>query len=224
MISYVVCLYHEEAFGYMAEPSLMRQHRLYGAEIIVVRHATSLYAAYEEGRQLATHPTVVYLHDDVALMDFDASVRIFDLMNRNECGLMGVVGAQKGGNQELNLPWWTNNNLVGGWCSLRDDKRLWWNYGANAQTPCELYTGTQRPEVGEVHLLDGIILCDRTNLPWLKRDGWHGYDADRCYQARGAGRTVMVGDLLVCHENQPHDEAHMVEHRARMEELREAYW
>lgn len=222
MVSYVVCLYHERAYGYMAEPSMRRQQFLYGAEVIIESDPLSLYAAYERGRQRATFPTVVYLHDDVALMDFDASPRIIAEMNRAECGLMGVVGARQGARGAVKLPWWhDDNDLIGGWCGLRDDGNLYWNYGKHGRTPCEPYTGRQRPEVGEVDQLDGIILCDRSGLPWPIREGWHGYDAERCYQVKASRHTVAVGDLLVCHQNHPHEAGHIQRHKERMAEIRE---
>ena len=229
MISYIVAVYREEQFEDFCLPALLQQEAIYGAEIVAIEGAESIYAAYEEGRQRAKNTTRVYLHDDVALMDLDATPRIFDQMKRADAALMGAIGATGDA-----LPWWRNDHIYGGWCSMRRDMRLWWNYGLGTSTPCEEWNGTQRPihprpshiEFDRsVDLLDGILLAERYNGAWPARPAgwWHGYDAERCSQARAAGGWVGILDLVVCHWQLPKDDpATMEKHEDIMREIRGA--
>lgn len=215
MVSYVVCLWHANVARYMAIPSLLRQKHLYGAEIIGVRHPTSIFKAYEQGRKRANHRTIVYLHEDIALLDFDATPRILEQLDASGAALMGVAGARPGEGQPCRVPWEFNTDKVGGWAyvscnSWDEDKRgcrLVWNWGENGEFKAAPYTG-QRPVVSpeRVNLLDGIFLADRSGLPWTDHVGWHGYDADRCMCVKAAGGKVAVGDIAVAHHAQPHSE------------------
>ena len=228
MISYIVALYRSDVYEIMAGPCLRQQELMYDAQVILVEGAESIYAAYEEGRQRAEHYTHVYVHDDAAILELDATPKILQEFRNRQAQLMGVVGARG-----EKLPWWTNEHLMGGWAGIRRDKRLWWNYGASGATLAEQYNGTQRPIENRqtrakyddlsVDWLDGIFLAEQTDLPWPEREAglWHGYDAERCLQVRKAGGSVKLCDVAVAHWNQRHGKGHMEGHAKVMAQLRE---
>lgn len=226
MISYIVALYRPDVYEVMAAPNLRRQEAIYGAEIVLVEGAESIYAAYEEGRQRAKHGTKVYVHDDVAILDFDATPKILQEFRTRHAALMGVIGAR--GDK---LPWWTNDTLMGGWGDVRRDKRVYWSSGSSGRTLSEPFSG-QRPidnrwlgaewDSGELDTLDGIFLAEQFNVPWPEREAglWHGYDAERCQQVKAAGKSIKITDIAVVHWVQKHKRGHLDKHREVMADLR----
>jgi hypothetical protein len=231
MISYIVALHRPDIYEIMAGPNLRRQVAMYGAELILVENAESIYAAYEEGRQRAKHWTKVYVHDDVALVDFDATPRLLMDFKTRKAQLMGVIGAR--GHK---LPWWTNDRLIGGWGDVRRDKRVYWATGGSGTTAAVPYTGAQRPleprwlgeewDDGRVDQLDGIFLAEQGfDAPWPEREAglWHGYDAERCQQVAAAGGVIKICDIAAIHWIQRHERGHLDKHREIMRELRASH-
>lgn len=217
MISYATCVYRPDVYRTVCRPALLRQRDKYGAQILTATDSRSIFAAYERMRKKARiGNTVVYLHDDLELMDADATPRIIDLMDRSGAGILGVVGSVA---DALRVPWWEAKN-EGTWCQRSPSRPevLRYQNGKKLLPPGRF----GKPFV-EAENLDGILIADRTNLPWSKMDGWHGYDVDRCQQAKAAGHTVVVGDVLVCHHNQPHVPEWLPAHGPRMEEMREKW-
>ncbi len=220
MITYVVCLYRPDVYARVCQPALALQEQRYGAKIVLVGSDVGLCHAYEIGRNEALHETVVYLHDDVELLDDDATERILSIMDESGAALMGVVGSAAG---ERKLPWWDARANVGSWCwANRQGARMFQReHGAPNSEP---WTG-QRSTAGTfaaAQCLDGILLADRTNLPWPEMPGWHGYDVDRCMAAREVG-PVVAGDLMVCHHGQPHDAAWQDGIATAMQAMREKW-
>lgn len=201
MISYVVPLWRDECYREFCRPALERQVAEYGAEIIETRSETSIFKALEAGRQQASFDTIVYLHDDVELLDNDTTERVLMTMATHELGLLGVCGSAAG---EMKCPWWTADRVVGAW--VRKDRRgnrIWEDVRyRRAAHPRPSWTGQRGAgEVQGAQLLDGIFMADRTGIPWPDEAGWHGYDLDRSMRARAAGFEVAVGDILVCHHH-----------------------
>lgn len=210
MISFAVCLYRPKVFERVCLPALEHQAREYGAEILTDSDPDGICHAYERMRLKAKHETVVYLHDDLELLDLDATEQIVAIMDEAGASLMGVVGSRPGGRNQI--PWWNNDTLVGCWTWVtRDGKRRWQKIHppdspSHDTSDAEDWKG-QRAPYGRWHealCLDGLILCDRSGLPWDDFDGWHAYDVDRCMTVADAGGKVIVGDLAVCHHNQEH--------------------
>jgi Glycosyltransferase like family len=110
LISYVVCQAPDSLFTLRGMPALRRQCDRFGAELIVVRHPTSIFAAYEQGRRAAKHELIVYVHDDVELVDPTTSQKIARFFaNDRKLGLLGVLGSREG---DI-VPWWENSTLLG---------------------------------------------------------------------------------------------------------------
>lgn len=210
MITYVVCLYRPEVYARVCEPALEYQRDRFGAQIIVTDSEIGICDAYEKARVRACNETVVYLHDDVEMLDWDASVRILDELRRLNAGLLGVVGSlplsRQGGTPSL--PWWDRGNEYGGsWCYVsRKGQRVYQR--KHGEHPTEPYVAQRVATTGLAGHLDGLLLADRTNLPWPAKQlrGWHGYDAWRCEQVRAYGHRVVTGDVMIAHHNQPHSE------------------
>ena len=205
MITYAVCVYRRDVYESVCRPALRRQVERFGAQIVEVTTDTGLGEAYERARQAAEHETIVYLHDDVELLDADATWRIGMLLGSSGAGLMGVVGSSAKG--DGTAPWWDDSLKVGSWVRVHGhDRRVFQWYDGRAARAVA-YESQRNPDApyAEARLLDGLILCDRTGLSWDGcPQGFHGYDIWRSMQAQAAGHRVVVGDLSVAHWNQPH--------------------
>lgn len=218
MITYVVCVYRPQLYQRVCRPMLEVQRDEYGASIVEVSHPTSIFAAYENGRQLRqVGQPICYLHDDLELLDHDATPRICKALE--DADLVGLAGAGSG----MRLPWWSNPNQVGGWVSYSDmrDEQMW-NDG-NQQQPL----GNQRPGLHPATLLDGILLAESvamSQIPWpASLEGWHGYDAERCLMAHYKGLKVGTADVRACHHSQPHDEQWTRAHKPALDVIRERW-
>ena len=220
MISWVCCKAQGERFERHLGPSLEVQRQRYGAELVEVSHPSSIFAAYEEGRRRAKHDVVVYVHDDVEILDPAASEKIARVFEeRLRAGLVGLCGSSR---REL-LPWWHNRGgRVGHWLEpARSGGLLYlWSTGRRfAREPIRAQEAFRAWEeraaarrfcgVAEAGLLDGLLLAEhrgRLDLPWDAQtySGWHAYDADRCLQAHAAGLEVLALDVLAGHFESPH--------------------
>ena len=202
MITYIVCVYRPELYHRVCYPQLERQQREYGAQVIQVSSEDSIREAYEAGRQQAEHPIACYLHEDVELLDNNATEIVLGAMHATGAGVSGVVGSAY---NHKRCPWWKAKQYVGGWAT-EGTQGLVWNDGPSGNTQSRY--DSQAPVRARAHLLDGIVLADRMgDTPWERGKGWHGYDIDRCMQAHRAGLEVWTMPLRVVHHNQPHDEA-----------------
>lgn len=224
MLTYATCLHRPAVYERVCLPALCAQADRYGAEILTDADEHGISRAYERLRQRASFPTVCYLHDDLELLDPDATERIVRAMDDSGAGLLGVAGSAGG---ETAIPWWEAARFVGAWVqpttaagsdlilSIGDARaRMSWK-GVG-------HRGHRKPWE-PAGLLDGILLADRTGLPWEPRDSFHGYDVDRSMQAHAAGFGVVVGDVLVRHWNQPHTKEWRSSMQPTWEEMRDKW-
>jgi hypothetical protein len=198
---------------------LLEQQERYGAQILTTTDSRSIYYAYERMRRKAEFGTVVYLHDDVQLYDQDTTERVLAIMRESGAGLLGVVGSKAG---HRRIPWWETEQ-VGFWMHTKKPFDGIKYFDPARRRIRQQWTGKERAveRFVRAELLDGIFLADRLNLPWPRRLGWHGYDAERCEQTREAGHSVFVGDVLVCHHNQAHGQQWQQAIEPRYDELRQ---
>ena len=202
MLTFAVCLYRKDIFKAVCLPALEQQQADHGVEVITTTDSRSIYYAYERLRRKASFGTVVYLHDDLQLMDKDTAPRVMRLMDSSGAGLMGVVGSKAG---YRSIPWWETEG-VGLWCHVKPSNDGVRFFDPERRIIRRVWTGQRAKKPFQpAECLDGIFMADRMDLPWPRRLGWHGYDAERSEQTREAGGEVYVGDVLVCHYNQPHD-------------------
>jgi hypothetical protein len=220
VISWVCCKARDDRFERHLGPSLEVQRERYGAELVLVSHPSSIFAAYEEGRRRASHELVAYVHEDVEVLDPFASEKIARAFSeRPRAGLVGLCGSRE---REL-LPWWHNRGArVGHWVERGRGGVLlyFWSTGRRFAREPIPEGGTWRAwearaaarsfrGVEGAGLLDGLLLAEhrgRLDLPWDTQtySGWHAYDADRCLQAHAAGLEVLAVDVLAGHFESPH--------------------
>lgn len=184
MIAFGCCVGSPETFAARAQPGLRKVVEP-DSVLAETTTSTSIHAAYNEILDAFTgHPeleALVLLHEDVELLDPDFCDRVRRVMADPSVAIAGPIGAQG----VTSLSWW-EGRIAG---------RAWETRGL-------VEGGFAAPEVDA---LDGLLLV---LSPWavdhLRCDtdtysGFHGYDADLCFQARAAGRRVVVTELNVFH-------------------------
>lgn len=147
-------------------------------EVVVVEHATSIAAAYNEGQARASQPIRAYVHHDVRIVDAPRLRAELIRWCQPWIGLVGVVGSWRRA-----VPYWE-----GFLCGSVVDTRA----------------GKIGPgKGGECAYLDGLLLASARDWEWDESyPGWHGYDHDICEQSLRLGLPnwcLTDGHLMVEH-------------------------
>jgi hypothetical protein len=182
---FATCVGTPAKYERYALPGLRRAAEL-DSLIVETSTETSIHEAYNEILQaVAAMPGVealVLLHEDTELLDptFCDRVRLC-LAEEPDAAVIGAIGARG----VRGLSWWEGERA-----------------GRVTETRGRLDFGGGRHDVDSV---DGLLLV---LAPWaiasLRCDaerfgGFHAYDVDLCFQARAAGRRVVVDELDVFH-------------------------
>lgn len=178
-----VCAGPSDRFEQIARPALDALHATVVFRIGAVSIARAYNAMIDEGRTLDDFEGMVFIHDDVELLDAAFEEKIRD--GFAEADLVGVIGGVGLGPTMS----WSDAEHLYGWAT--DDRRER-NYGP-------------APE-GGVHAIDGILLAlSPRACRELRFDesigGFHGYDADICKQARAADMHIALRHVRLHHHN-----------------------
>lgn len=184
MLAYGICIGSEDTYQTVARPSL-RAYAAPDAPVAECRDSTSIFSAYNQilnafaGQQ--DLEGLVLLHEDVELRDSAFETKILAALSDASVAVLGVIGARA----VTSLAWWEGDGV--GRCA---ETRGIVDFGR-----CE----------ADVDTVDGLLLV---MSPWAIRSlrfdegafiGFHGYDADICFQARARGRRVRVVDIDLFH-------------------------
>ncbi|UTI64708.1 glycosyltransferase family protein [Paraconexibacter antarcticus] len=186
MFVFATCVGSEDTYRAWALPGL----RLAGEPDTVLVHATaeagSIFTAYDEVLDAVCAmdgvEALVLIHEDVELLDpgFCATVRA-RLAATPDVAVIGAVGAS----DVRSLAWWEGRGA-----GRVAETRGVVDFGGH---PCPVDT------------VDGLLMV---LSPWAIANlrygpghppGFHGYDAELCFAARAAGRSVWVEDLPLIH-------------------------
>lgn len=175
MISWITASHRPDVLAENLEATLKL---VGGDELVVVRDAPSIAAAYNEGQARATRPIRCYIHHDVQITDPERLRRALLAACTPDVGIVGVIGSTT-----RTVPWWE------GVCrgSVIDARMGLLDMGPG----------------GEVAYLDGLLLASVHGLGWDQGyEGWHLYDHDICAQQLAAGRPnrcLTGGAEMVLH-------------------------
>jgi hypothetical protein len=200
MIAFGCAIASEDKYERFAVPGIERV-RDPEAPTIEVRGRSCLFAAYNEILDRAAADSrieaIVLLHEDTGILDpsFESKVR-WALSDPVVAivGTIGSVGVQ-------GIDWWVHDYGIGSTILEPIDNEVLY------ETP--LLEGSEVSglgSIGEVDMVDGyLMVLSRWALRELRFDerevgpGFHGYDADICFQARERGRRVMAVEMDVAH-------------------------
>ena len=185
MIAFACCIGSDEKYRRFAAPGLKAVAEP-DSLIAETTTTSSIFAAYNEVLDaLAAEESLealVLLHEDTEIVDpaFCSKLRR-TFASDPAVAVVGVVGALG----VRNLAWWEGSGR-----GRVLETRGWVDFGGGFH---------------DVDSVDGLLMA---LSPWAVRElrfdterfsGFHGYDADLCFQARAAGRRVVVDDLSVVH-------------------------
>ena len=184
MIAFAACVGSEDKFRRFAQPGL-RMACEPDSPVAEATTDSSIFSAYNEVLD-AFAPAddleaLVLLHEDLEIVDSDFCGKVRRRLAEPDVAIVGVVGAR----DVRSLAWWEGDGR--GRCL---ETRGLVDFGGG---------------VHDVDTVDGLLLV---LSPWAVRNlrfdderfsGFHGYDADICFQARAAGRRVVVDELAVVH-------------------------
>jgi 2-polyprenyl-3-methyl-5-hydroxy-6-metoxy-1,4-benzoquinol methylase len=184
MIAFASCIGSEDKYRAIAVPGLRRAAEP-DSLVAEVTTDSSIFAAYNEALDAVAGrddlEALVLLHEDVEIVDPEFCAKLRAALADPRVAVVGVVGARR----VTGLAWWR------GEC-----------FGRVAETRAVIDFGGGSHEVETV---DGLLMA---LSPWAVRNlrfdeqtfsGFDGYDADVCFQARAAGKRVVVAPLDVVH-------------------------
>jgi hypothetical protein len=200
VIAFGVAIGSEEKYRRIALPGIERSLDP-EAPLVELRGRKSIFSAYNEILdELVEDPrveAVALLHEDTEIRDdrFEAKVR-WALSDPHAAivGTIGAVGVQ-------GIDWWVHDYGVGSTVLEPIDPEILF------ETP--LLSGSEVSGMGssgEVDMVDGYLLVlSRWAMHEVRFDeeglgpGFHGYDADICFQVRERGRKVIAVEMDVAH-------------------------
>lgn len=171
------------------------------APLIEVRDRRSIFSAYNEILdEAALDPrieAITLIHEDTEIRDPRFEEKVRWALNDTSVAIVGTIGAV--GVQGID--WWVHDYGVGSTILEPIDPKVLYETG--------LLEGSEVSGMGssgEVDMVDGYLLVlSRWAIRELRFDeqtlgpGFHGYDADICFQARERGRKVIAVEMDVAH-------------------------
>ncbi len=183
MIAAVICVGNEKTYQSVAAPSISRQD-VDGLAVFEVRNQNSIHMAYNrslaEIRELNCE-TAILMHEDVSFKDSTLFEKIRDyLLSNPDVAVTGPVGA------------------------LNVRSLAWWEGEMHGRVSDPFVTIDTADPYCDVDSLDGMFLAlNRWSIHNLQFDptygGFHGYDAEICFQARSMGKRITTSEIPVFH-------------------------
>ncbi len=200
MIAFGCAVHSEDKYRRYALPGIERV-RDPRAPLLEVHGRTCLFQAYNElldrAQSDARIEALALIHEDTEIRDDRFEERVRWALTDPTVAVVGTIGSV--GVQGID--WWVHDYGVGSSILEPIDA------GELYETP--LIGGAEMSgsgSSGEVDMVDGYLLVlSRWAIHELRFDehevgpGFHGYDADICFQARELGRKVFAVEMAVAH-------------------------
>ncbi len=203
MIGFGCVISSEDEYRTYALPGIERSLEP-GDAIVTPRGQSCIFRAYNEIlARLGGNPELeatVLVHQDVEIADPGFRDKVRAACVEPGVGVVGVIG----GIGVHSIAWWESDLAIG---------QVQWEWLLGDAQRRALYKEEEfRLETvgrsGDVDSVDGLILIlSPAATRTLRFDeslgpGFHGYDADICFQARAAGMKVKVADIDVIHHHE----------------------
>lgn len=178
-IAFIICvnneLYFSECQFYIEQ---LHVPAGFTVEILGIREATSMCAAYNLGMQSSEAKYKVYMHQDVFIRNQDFLKNIVDIFDMNKnVGMIGMVGG-------IGMPKTGVTYLA-------------WNEGiVDCREPdlaYQLVCGVNKEDV-IVDAVDGLLMATQYDVPW-REDlfvNFDFYDVSGAFEMRRAGYDILV--------------------------------
>ena len=176
-IAFILCvnndLYFEECSYYINHLNVPEG---YEVEILGIREAESMCAAYNLGMQSTDAKYKVYLHQDVFIRNRNFIRELLDIFQSDtQIGIVGLAGG-------IGMPKTGVTYLA-------------WNAGViDCRDPDMAYYLVCAPDVKKDVFVDGLLIAAQYDVPW-REDLFHNfdfYDVSQCFEMRRHGYKILV--------------------------------
>ena len=180
-IAFIICvnneLYFEECQFYINRLAIPKR---YNIDIIAIREADSMCAAYNAGMQSSDAKYKIYMHQDVMIREVNFLKKIIDLFKKNKnVGMIGMIGGTQMPKSGVIYRAW-NVGMV----DCRDPDMAYFMAGAKDMPKTDTI----------VEAVDGLLMATQYDLPWREDLFTHFdfYDVSQSFEMRKAGYQILV--------------------------------
>lgn len=181
LITFIICvnneLYYEECTYYINRLLLPEG---YDIDIIAIREADSMCAAYNAGMQSSDAKYKIYMHQDVMIRDIHFLEHIIELFTQNKnVGMIGMIGGTKMPKTGVTYRAW-NVGMV----DCRDPDMAYFMAGAKDMKKKDTI----------VEAVDGLLIATQYDVPWREDlfNHFDFYDVSQSFEMRRAGYDILV--------------------------------
>lgn len=181
LITFIICvnneLYYEECLYYINRLLIPKE---YSIDIIAIREADSMCAAYNAGMQSSDAKYKIYMHQDVMIREIHFLEYIIELFKQNEnVGMIGMIGGNQMPKTGVTYRAW-NVGMV----DCRDPDMAYFMAGAKDMPQTDTV----------VEAIDGLLMATQYDIPWREDLFTHFdfYDVSQSFEMRKAGYQILV--------------------------------
>lgn len=181
LITFIICvnneLYYDECVYYINRLLIPNG---YSIDIIAIREADSMCAAYNAGMQSSDAKYKIYMHQDVMIREIHFLEYIIELFKQNEnVGMIGMIGGTQMPKTGVTYRAW-NVGMV----DCRDPDMAYFMAGAKDMPQTDTI----------VEAIDGLLMATQYDIPWREDLFTHFdfYDVSQSFEMRKAGYQILV--------------------------------
>lgn len=181
LITFIICvnneLYYDECVYYINRLLIPKG---YSIDIIAIREADSMCAAYNAGMQSSDAKYKIYMHQDVMIREIHFLEYIIELFKQNEnVGMIGMIGGTQMPKTGVTYRAW-NVGMV----DCRDPDMAYFMAGAKDMPQTDTI----------VEAIDGLLMATQYDIPWREDLFTHFdfYDVSQSFEMRKAGYQILV--------------------------------
>lgn len=181
LITFIICvnneLYYDECVYYINRLLIPKG---YSIDIVAIREADSMCAAYNAGMQSSDAKYKIYMHQDVMIREIHFLEYIIELFKQNEnVGMIGMIGGNQMPKTGVTYRAW-NVGMV----DCRDPDMAYFMAGAKDMPQTDTV----------VEAIDGLLMATQYDIPWREDLFTHFdfYDVSQSFEMRKAGYQILV--------------------------------
>lgn len=181
LITFIICvnneLYYDECVYYINRLLIPKG---YSIDIIAIREADSMCAAYNAGMQSSDAKYKIYMHQDVMIREIHFLEYIIELFKQNEnVGMIGMIGGTQMPKTGVTYRAWNVGML-----DCRDPDMAYFMAGAKDMPQTDTI----------VEAIDGLLMATQYDIPWREDLFTHFdfYDVSQSFEMRKAGYQILV--------------------------------
>lgn len=180
-IDFIICvnneLYFEECKYYINRLTIPNDFNI---DIIAIREADSMCAAYNVGMKSSNAKYKIYMHQDVMIRENDFLGKIIDIFKKNEnVGMIGMLGGTQMPKTGVAYRAWNVGRV-----DWRDPDMAYIMAGAKDMPKTDTV----------VEAVDGLLMATQYDIPWREDLFTHFdfYDVSQSFEMRKAGYQILV--------------------------------